>query len=184
MYTLIKKLCSLAATVGVALIICGVISGMMLSDFEANAVETKAYITTIEEGNVFSNGYKVNLRYTVDGERYDSSIDSGNLGESFRLLEAKAEVAGMDVIEYVDNISNDQKTITVLYNKEIPGSVKYVDYEDNGKDFYTWGGILLAGSLVVSIVNTSMKKKREERAAERRLEKKQAKQQKQQERNK
>ena len=70
MYTLIKKLCKLAATVGIAIIICGVISGMMLDDFEKNAEQTTAYITTVEEGGMFSNGYKVNLRYTVDGESY------------------------------------------------------------------------------------------------------------------
>lgn len=177
MYTLVKKLCKLAAIVGIALIICGVVSGMMLSDFKEHAVETTAYITTIEEGNALSNGYKVNLRYTVDGERYDGTIDSGNLGESFRLLEAKAEAAGMDVIDYVDNLSNNDKKITVCYNSEIPGSVKYVNYEDNGNDFYTWGGIALGGSLVLSLINSVMKKKKEERAAEKRLEKKQAKQQ-------
>lgn len=177
MYTLVKKLCKLAAIVGIALIICGVVSGMMLADFAEHAVPAKAYITTIEEGNAFSNGYKVNLRYTVNGERYDSSIDSGNLGESFRLLEAKAEVAGMDVIEYVDNISNSEKTIDVLYNSEIPGSIKYVEYEDNGNDFYTWGGIALGGAVIVAIINSVMKKKREECAAEKRLEKKMAKQQ-------
>jgi len=177
MYTLIKKLCKLAAILGIALIICGVISGMMLSDFEKHAVKTTAYITTIEEGGLLTNGYKVNLRYTVDGKRYDSSIDSGNLGESFRLLEAKAETAGMDVIDYVDNLSNNQKTIQVCYNSEIPGSVKYVNYEDNGNNFYTWGGIALGGAAVVSVVNSVMKKKKEERAAEKRLEKKQARQQ-------
>lgn len=177
MFTLIKKLCKLAALVGIALIICGVVSGMMLSDFEEHAVPAKAYITTIEEGNVLSNGYKVNLRYTVDGERYDGVIESGNLGESFRLLEAKAEAAGMDVIDYIDNATTSDKTIDILYNSEIPGSIKYSGYEDNGKDFYLWGGLLLGGSAVVALINSNMKKKKEERAAEKRLEKKMAKQQ-------
>lgn len=181
MYTLIKKLGKLAFMVGIALIICGVISGAMLSDFEKNAVETTAYITTIEEGGVMDNGgYKVNLRYTVDGKRYDGTISSGNLGESFRKLEVEAEAAGMDVIDYVDNVQSSQKIIPVCYNKEIPKSVKYVDYQNDGNDFYKWGIIIGAGSLIVLAVNTMLKKKREERAAEKRVEKKQAKQAKQQ----
>ena len=177
MYTLIKKLAKLALLVGIALIICGVVSGMMLSDFEKHAVPATAYITTIEEGSKVSNGYKVNLRYTVDGKRYDGSIDSGNLGAAFDLLQSKAEAAGMDVIDYVDNVPNEQKVISIYYNSEIPKSIKYINYKDQGNDFYTWGGIITGGSLVVMILNSAMKKKREERAAERRLEKKQAKMQ-------
>lgn len=181
MYTLIKKICKLALMIGIALIICGVISGAMLADFEKNAVETVAYITTIEEAGALDNGdYKVNLRYTVDGKRYDGTITSGNLGESFRKLEAEAEAAGMDVIDYVDNVQSSQKIIPVCYNKEVPKSVKYVDYQNDGNDFYKWGIIASVGSLVVLVINSVLKKKREERAAEKRLEKKMAKQAKQQ----
>lgn len=180
MFTLIKKLGKTALLVGIALIICGVISGMTLEDFEKNCAQTTAFITTIEEGGSLSNGYKINLRYTVDGKRYDSTINSGNLGEEFEKLEAKAEAKGMDIVDYIDNVSNDQKTISILYNKEIPKSVKAVDYKEQGNDFYKWGFIVSGGSLVLLIVNSVLKKKREERAAERRLEKKQAKQAKKQ----
>ncbi len=178
MYTLIKKLGKLAFMVGIALIICGVISGAMLADFEKNAVETTAYITTIEEGGMLDNGgYKVNLRYTTEeGKRIDGTISSGNLGESFRKLEAEAEAAGMDIIDYVDNIQTSSKIIPVCYNKEVPKSVKYVDYKNDGNDFYTWGAVFCIGAAVVLIINSVLKKKREERAAEKRLEKKQAKQ--------
>ncbi len=177
MYTLVKKLCKAAAILGIALIICGVAAGMMLSDFKEHAVETQAYITTVEEGGVFTNGYKVNLRYTVDGKKYDGSIDSGNLGEAFRLLEAKAEASNMNIIDYVDEVSNKEKTVMICYNSEIPASIKYAGYEEESNDFYTWGIIALVGSIVVAVVNSTMKKKKEERAAEKRLEKKQAKQQ-------
>ncbi len=180
MYTLIKKLAKTALMVGIALIICGVISGMMLGDFEKNAVKTTAYITTIEEGGALANGYKVNLRYTVDGKRYDSTINSGNLGDEFEKLELKAKGRGMDVVDYIDTLSNEQKTVSILYNKEIPKSVKAVDYKEQGNDFYTWGFVVTGGSLVVLMVNRVMKNKREERAAERRLEKKQARQAKKQ----
>jgi len=183
MYTLIKKIAQLAFLVGVALIICGIISGAMLADFEKNAVETTAYITTIEEGGVMDNGgYKVNLRYNVNGKRYDGTISSGNLGDVFSELEAEAEAAGVDVIDYVDNYQSSRKIIPVCYNKEVPKSVKYIDYKDDGNDFYKWGITLGAGSLIVLVVNSMMKKKREERAAERRVEKKMAKQAKKQDR--
>ncbi len=180
MFTLIKKLGKTALLVGIALIICGVISGMTLEEFEKNSAQTTAFITTIEEGGAMSNGYKVNLRYTVDGKRYDSKITSGNLGADFEKLEEKAEAMGMDVVDYVDTVSNDQKTVSILYNKEVPKSIKAVDYKDQGNDFYKWGFIIAGGSLVLLVVNSVMKKKREERAAERRVEKKQAKQAKKQ----
>jgi len=166
--------------VGIALIICGVISGMTLAEFEKNSAPATAFITTIEEGGAMSNGYKVNLRYTVDGKRYDSKITSGNLGAEFERLEARAEAMGMDIIDYVDTVSNDQKTVSILYNKEIPKSIKAVDYKDQGNDFYKWGFIISGGSLVLLIVNSVLKKKREERAAEKRVEKKQARQAKKQ----
>ena len=59
MFGLVKKICKLALMVGIALIICGVVSGKMQDDFDKNAVSATAYITTIEEGNALSNGYKV-----------------------------------------------------------------------------------------------------------------------------
>lgn len=180
MYTLIKKLGKTALLVGIALIICGVISGMTLSDFEKNSARTTAYITNIEEGGSMSNGYKLTLRYTVDGERYDGKITSGNLGTEFEKIELKAKNKGMDVIDYIDTVSNDQKTVSILYNKEIPKSIKAVDYKEQGNDFYTWGFIVAGGSLALLVVNSVMKKKREERAAERRVEKKMAKQAKKQ----
>ena len=180
MFKLIRKIAKLALLVGIALIICGVVSGMMLADFEKYATPATAYITTIEEGGTFSNGYKVNLRYTVDGKRYDSSIDSGNLGAAFDLLESKAEAKSMDVIDYVDSVQNEQKTISIYYNSQIPKSIKYINYADQGNDFYTWGGIITGGSLLVMILSSAMEKKKEERDAERRLEKKMAKQAKKQ----
>ncbi|MBE6759786.1 MAG: hypothetical protein E7554_06820 [Ruminococcaceae bacterium] len=178
MFTLIKKIGKIALMIGIALIICGVVSGFTLAEFEKNEVKTDAYITTIEEGGFFDNGgYVVHVRYnTLENKRITGTISSGNLGQHFIDLQAEADKAGMDVIDYADSAQSTSKVIPIYYNKEIPDSFKYVDYKESGNDFYKWGGIIGGGALAVLLVNYLLKKKKEERAAEKRVEKKQAKQ--------
>lgn len=175
MYGLIKKLASLAALVGVALLVAGFISNIALEKFEENKVEyPNAVISSVEESGLSILGYKVHVQYKVNDRSYNESISSSTMGEAWERFVEEAELAGMDVTEYLN--TGSRKTVDIVYNKEVPKSIKYADYENPSKPLFIWGGIILGGSAVVAILNQAAKKKREERAAEKRLEKKKAKQ--------
>ena len=149
-----KKIFKLLLIIGAALIISAFISNISLNSFMEHAAETTAVIDQIEGSRPFTGEPNVTVDYMVGDTHYDNKK-----------------------LKYYSEDMNEGDTITILYNTDYPKNMRAKDAESPVKKLYTWGFVIVFGSLALNILLNFLEKKRIQKKAERKAEKKYAKQQ-------
>ena len=149
----LNKIFSLMLIVGIALILSAFVSNISLNSFMEHAEETTAVIDEIEGTRFLTKEPNVTVDYIVDGKKY-----SGKL-------------------KYYEDSMDEGASVQILYNTEHPKNMRAKNAENPVKKLYTWGGICVAGSALLYILTSIMRKRHMEKKAEKKAMKKLSKQQ-------
>ena len=149
----INKVLSLMLILGIALILAAFVSNISLKSFMEHAQETTGIIDEIEGTRFLTDEPNVTVDYVVEGKKY-----SGKL-------------------KYYDDSMDEGSPVQILYNPDHPKNMRAKDAENPVKKLYTWGIIFAAGSAVLYIVTSFLRKRRMEKKAEKKAMKKLQKQQ-------
>ena len=149
----INKVLSLILILGIALIVSAFVSNISLKSFMEHAQETTGIIDEIEGTRFLTNEPNVTVDYVVDGKKY-----SGKL-------------------KYYEDTMDEGAPVQLLYNPDHPKNMRAKNAENPVKKLYTWGIICVAGSVVLYLLTSFLRKRRMEKKAERKAMKKLQKQQ-------
>lgn len=144
----LNKVYSLMLLLGIALILAAFVSNISLNSFMEHAQETTAIIDEIEGTRFLTNEPNVTVDYVIDGKKY-----SGKL-------------------QYYEDTMDEGAPVQILYNPDHPKNMRAKNAENPVKKLYTWGIIFAAGSAVLYIITSILRKRRAEKKAEKKAMKK------------
>ena len=153
--TLTNKILSLVFIFGIALIVSAFVSNISLNSFLDHAQETTAVIDEIEGTRFLTNEPNVTVDYVVEGKKYSGTL------------------------KYYEDTMDEGAPVQILYNPDHPKNMRAKNAENPVKKLYTWGGIFIAGSALLYVITSIMRKRRQEKKAEKKAMKKLQKQQQQ-----